>query len=128
MAYGYNLNPYYQQNPIVAPINTVQQNSGIIWVQGENAAKAYPVSAGQSVILMDTEDNVMYIKSTDQSGMPLQLRAFEYKERIANGSKASKTNEYISRDEFDQFREEIKNELKRAKSRVDESKKEIRNA
>ena len=53
----------------------------IIWVQGEEGAKAYMVAAGNSVLLMDSENSAFYIKSTDASGMPLPLRAFDYKER-----------------------------------------------
>jgi hypothetical protein len=74
----YQTNPYYQN--AMQPQNQQQvatSNSGILWVQGEQAAKAYPIGAGQSVLLMDSEDSLMYIKSTDQSGMPQPLRVFE---------------------------------------------------
>lgn len=101
--------------PQMQPTNT-QNNSGITWVQGENSAKSYPVGAGQSVLLMDSENPVMYIKSTDQSGMPLPLRVFDYKERVQTRSEPAQTvaepkMEYISRNEFDAFREEIRGEL-----------------
>lgn len=58
-----------------------QQNSSISWVQGEAGAKAYPVAAGNTVMLLDSEDSVFYLKSTDISGMPQPLRIFEFKER-----------------------------------------------
>lgn len=59
-----------------------QQNSGgILWVQGEEGAKGYLVAAGNSVMLMDSENSTFYIKSTDASGMPLPLRIFDYTER-----------------------------------------------
>ena len=117
MSYNY-YPPYYTG----AQPTTYQQNSGIIWVQGENAAKAYPVSAGQSLLLMDTEDNVMYIKSTDQSGMPLPLRVFEYKERTAK-KEVPQTTEYVSRDEFEKFKDEM-----RRRRKVEEPVKETKNA
>lgn len=103
----------YQQ-PIVNPNqNQVYNNSSINWVQGESAAKAFPVGAGQSVLLMDSEESVMYIKSTDQSGMPLPLRVFDYTERQASGhSSPIKNNEYVSRSEFDAFREDITKTIK----------------
>jgi hypothetical protein len=66
-------NPYMQQYQ--------QQSGGLIWVQGEAGAKSYPVSAGQSVLLMDSESNRFFIKSADVSGMPLPLRIFDYTER-----------------------------------------------
>lgn len=103
-------NPYqvgqYQQVQ-----NTQQaQTGGLQWVQGEAGAKAFPVSAGQSVLLMDSENNVFYIKSTDNSGMPLPLRTFDYKERTAQSTpKAAQnapqaaidTSLFVTRDELE---------------------------
>lgn len=127
MAYGnYFPQSYYpnyygnQQMPPQQPqmASNAQQTSGagIIWVQGENAAKAYPVASGQSVLLMDSEDSVMYIKSTDQSGMPQPLRIFEYKEKTGHQNAsviASKPSEdYVSRKEFEAFRDDVRREIK----------------
>jgi hypothetical protein len=113
---------YYgnQQMPQNAPnlaSNTRQQiNNQIIWVQGEAAAKAYPVDPGQSVQLMDSEESVFYIKSTDQSGMPQPLRIFDYKERTSERSTpaaAKNTNDdFVSRKEFEEFREDVKRSIK----------------
>lgn len=113
---------YYgnQQMPQNAPnlaSNAQQQiNNQIIWVQGEAAAKAYPVASGQSVQLMDSEESVFYIKSTDQSGMPQPLRIFDYKERTSERSTpaaAKNTNDdFVSRKEFEEFREDVKRSIK----------------
>ena len=81
------------------------QNS-IIWVQGEAGAKSYLVGAGQSVLLMDSEDNVFYIKSTDQSGMPMPLRVFEYTERTSKPEPV--TADFITREEFEKRLAELK--------------------
>ena len=109
-------NPYYYPNayqPVqqpTMPSNSVQSNgNGIIWVQGEASAKSFPVGNGQSVLLMDSEDSVFYIKSTDQSGMPMPLRVFDYTERNVQkheGASVAK-NDYVSRSEFDAFKEDI---------------------
>lgn len=77
-------NPYFPatyQNPYMQQYQSQQQSGGLIWVQGESGAKSYPVSAGQSVLLMDSESNRFFIKSADASGMPLPLRIFDYTER-----------------------------------------------
>ncbi len=114
--------PNYYGNQQMPPqgsqmASNAQQSSGsgIIWVLGENAAKAYPVASGQSVLLMDSEDSVMYIKSTDQSGMPQPLRVFEYKEKTGHQNAsaiASKPSEdYVSRKEFEAFRDDVRREI-----------------
>ena len=74
-----NYNPYpatympnYQQ-----PVNN---SSNMVWVQGESGAKAYPIAPGTSQVLFDSEAQIFYIKSADQSGMPQPLRIFNYSE------------------------------------------------
>ena len=103
--------------PQYYPQDYGQQNQGFIWVQGENSAKAYPVVAGKSAILMDSENSVFYIKSTDASGMPLPLRIFDYTERIQNGSPKPAVEEsvYVTKDEFEKLKEELRMEIKRTR-------------
>lgn len=85
---------------------TAQATPSIIWVQGEEGAKAYMVAAGNSVLLMDSENSAFYIKSTDASGMPLPLRAFDYKERTTAAKMPAQAvqqpgGEFVTRAEFD---------------------------
>ena len=74
----------FQQQPVQMPAQPVQQpqqnNNGILWVSGEVGAKSYLVAPGTSVLVMDSESEKFYIKSTDVSGMPQPLRTFEYHE------------------------------------------------
>ena len=64
-----------QQYQINQPMQQpTQSNQSLIYVQGESAAKSWMVGAGQSVLLMDSENPVFYIKSADASGIPLPLR------------------------------------------------------
>lgn len=83
-----------------------QQSAPIIWVQGEEGAKAYMVAAGNSVLLMDSENSVFYIKSTDASGMPQPLRVFDYTERGKQAPKKPETvdDKFVTRAEFDALR------------------------
>lgn len=82
--YQYAMNyPQPAQIPQQAPQPTLQQNQGLNWVQGESGAKAYLMVPNSTVMLMDSEDSVFYLKSTDSSGMPT-LRTFDYKERTQN--------------------------------------------
>ena len=88
------------------------QNTGIIWCQGEEGAKAYLTAPGASVMLMDSEKNTFYIKSSDQSGMPLPLRVFDYTERTPTGRAPSgsaqvQQNEFVTRKEFEALEEKI---------------------
>lgn len=93
-----------QQTPQMPSQPVTQPSSGIIWVQGEEGAKAYMVAAGNNVMLMDSEASTFYIKSTDQSGMPLPLRIFDYTERTAPAKSVPPQTppaEYATREELE---------------------------
>lgn len=113
--------------PQIAQNQQQNVNTNMIWVQGENAAKSFPVSAGQTVQLMDSEaEGIMYIKSVDPSGMPLPLRIFEYSEKKSQNNQSRRTDEaigseeYVSRQEFDEFREDVKRSIKGIKKHEEE--------
>lgn len=73
---------YMPQMPQMQPQQMPQaQQTAPIWVQGEAAAKAYLVAPGQSIMLMDSESETFYLKSTDMSGVPQKMRTFDYRER-----------------------------------------------
>lgn len=107
--------PQIQQN---VPQQQVQpQNNGIIWVQGEQAAKGYPVAPNQSVLLMDSEQSAFYIKSADNAGMPQPLRIFDYSERSTNTVPVQQTAQqseqnFVTHTEFEEKLDEIKSMIK----------------
>lgn len=111
--------PYMPQ-----PAQPTQQSS-VIWVQGEEGAKAYMVAAGNSVLLLDSENSAFYIKSTDQSGMPLPLRVFDYTERTqptkaAPTAQAAPTVEYVTRAEFEAAIERLTPQRRTRKAQTEE--------
>ena len=92
---------YYQQNTVN-------------WVQGEAAARSYPVAPNSSVFLMDYDGDKFYIKSADMSGMPT-FRAFAFTEITgqANAPAAGQESGYVTKEEFDALKslvEGLKNE------------------
>lgn len=102
--------PYnYVQQPIVQPQVTQPVNdTGILWVQGEAGAKSWAVAPGKSVMLMDSESSTFYIKSSDNSGMPMPLRIFDYKERTDQVAQSPAiqhqeidTSKFVTWDELD---------------------------
>ena len=102
--------PQIQQN---APQQAQPQNNGIIWVQGEQAAKGYPVAPNQSVLLMDSEQSAFYIKSADNAGMPQPLRIFDYSERKSEQIPAQHPEQnFVTHTEFEEKLEELKSMIK----------------
>ena len=79
-------NPLYQQQQMPSNTFQYQQNqtgqgkNNIIWVKGKEDAKAMQLQPNSIVILLDSETNKFYIKTTDQIGLG-KLRVFEYNEK-----------------------------------------------
>lgn len=114
MYYQPQYQPPQPQTQTVQPSSN--QNSGLIWVQGETGAKSYLVAPNTTIMLMDSETQKFYLKSADASGMPLPLRAFEYKE-VTEGSKSASgapkgawpinDTEYVLKSEFEALKGRI---------------------
>ena len=117
MAYPYynpvNYNPSFYPatyTPITPPTppQTAQSSqqvggNGLNWVQGEAGAKSYIIAPNTTVLLMDSEEQRFYIKSSDASGMPLPLRVFEYREAqnaAVSEPKAFEGDKYVTHEEL----------------------------
>lgn len=103
-----------------------QQNAGqqsIIWVQGEAGAKSYLVAPNTTVLLMDSESQHFYLKSSDSSGMPMPLRVFEYTEKTPNmaqnapkAQEATVSPDYVTKREFEAFKAQIEAYMQEGKN------------
>jgi hypothetical protein len=114
------MNANQMQNAVTQPSMPSQpmqqQSSQIIWVSGEAGAKSYLVTPGNTVMLLDAENSVFYLKSADASGMPLPLRIFDYKERTTTAQQAFggvvtgesvNLDNFVTRKEFDELKASI---------------------
>lgn len=108
--------PQMQQN---IPQQTMQMSvppipqkptNDIIWVQGEAGAKGYLVAPNNTVVLWDTENPVIYVKSADVSGIP-SMRVLDFTERNGNSQNEGKNSptthkctcgdKFVTKEEFD---------------------------
>ena len=138
MAYIYNpyQNQYYTQMQMPQAVNPPMQiqqqqqqqpnQNGLIWVQGETGAKSHLVAPNTTVMLMDSETQRFFLKSSDASGMPLPLRIFEYTETTKTGAEPMQQTvdltPYATKAEFDAFREEINGILKNVPKKTADTK------
>ena len=53
----------------------------LIWVNGEDGAKNYPVARGNTVLLLDSQDSKFYLKSMDLTGF-VSIRKFRFEELV----------------------------------------------
>ena len=95
-------NPYLIQQPQYAQ----PQQSGIIWIQGESAAKSYLVAPNTSVALWDSERQTVYIKSADASGMP-SMKTLDYTIRENAQPQPANTVIYATKDDVASLNDQI---------------------
>ena len=108
--------PMIQTTQYQAP-QPQNQQGGLIWVQGEAAAKSYMVAPGNTVQLWDSEEKIIYLKSADPSGMP-SMKILDY--TIRGEEKAETAKEYATKEELDALAEKVK-ELSRRRKAVREA-------
>ena len=84
-----------------------QPNVSVVYIQGgETTANNYLVAPGQSVILIDNDQGIIFIKSKDVSGNPIPTRKFlEEKPAPVQQTHA----DYITREEFEKRIQELTN-------------------
>ena len=108
-------NQYYNPQINNQQIYPQIQTQNLIRVNGIEGAKAYQMSANSIVSLFDANDDIMYIKSTDGAGFP-SIRTFSFTE-VKEQNKPIQQVDYISREEFEEFKKELMNNGKQSISR-----------
>ena len=120
-AYG---NPAYTQPAVMrdpyipqAPQQQMQNNS-MIWVQGEEGMKSYHVGPNTTIPLWDSENQTIYLKSTDAMGRPT-VKYIDYTVKEEQKSASEPNAEYVTKNEFNRLSSQlsdIANQLKQLKS------------
>jgi len=112
----YPYQQYIPQNNVAQTTNNIGQPSagGIIWVSGEAGAKAYLVAPNNTVQLWDSENQTIYLKSADASGMPsMKVLDYTIRESPQNGSNSSfsgmndKSSGFVTKDEFKSLSDQL---------------------
>lgn len=92
-----------QQMQMPIPPTSQKPSNELIWVQGLEGAKGFLVAPNNTVVLWDTENPVIYVKSADASGIP-SMRVLDFKERNGNSQNnnenAPKTHECTCGNKF----------------------------
>lgn len=94
-------NEYFMGNNGYAPSyisSRMQPNntSNIMWTMGVEGAKAFPISPGKTVLLMDSETSKFYVKTMDINGYAtLKTYTFTEEEIVA-----PQTN-YVTKEELE---------------------------
>lgn len=119
---------YAPQAPVQqVPVQTAPaQNGPMIWVQGEASAKSYLLAPNTTLPLWDSENQVIYLKSTDASGMP-SMKVLDYTIRDTDAAHVpavvASEEDYVTQEEFKKFEKSIRSQI-RSLSKKEEKENE----
>lgn len=109
-------NQQFYNQPYQQQIQNIQQEpQNLIRVNGIEGARAYNMPPNSTVALFDGNEDIMYIKTTDGAGFA-STRKFSFTE-ISNNQTTVTDTEYISRQEFEDFKKELRNNVKQSISK-----------
>ena len=110
--------PQMAQMPQPSPAQNNSVASNLIWIQGEAGAKSYLVAPNTTVPLWDSEAQVIYLKSSDASGMPsMKILDYTIREQAASKPKPIENTpevinpEYVTHKELSEFEEKITHKI-----------------
>ena len=112
--------PQYQQQilPSSQPMQQQQNQVLFAWVQSEEEGTKFPLSAGQSIFLMNQNDDYLYMKSIDQLGKMTFIKKRLIDETDDKESKIDLSG-YIRKDELETLIcEKIQEEVERRVSEI----------
>lgn len=113
----------YQQPSYQPQMAQNQSGGGIIWIQGESAAKSYLVAPNTTVVLFDSESQTIYLKSADATGLP-NMRVLDYTirdQKARGGILGAPTEDFATKKEMDALRAEMEEIKARLKGGTNES-------
>ena len=116
--YGMNFNqsqPYqYPAMQSMRPQMPQQPVQGLIRVTGIEGAKAYQLPANSVIPLFDSDNDIMYVKSTDGAGFPT-IKTFAF---APIEPKKEEPVSYVTQDEFNLKLQELKELIENGKQPV----------
>jgi hypothetical protein len=107
--YGYpnNVQSMQSYQNSMQPCQNMQPNQTLIRVTGIDGARAYQMQANSVVPLFDSDNDIMYIKSTDGAGFPT-IKAYTFAPYDFVQSPLT-NNDYVTRAEFEELKGMIEN-------------------
>ena len=132
---GQQMYPQYPQSMAMQQQPTQQQPNqqvsmmGLKWVDGEVGAKAYQMPAGwpanTPIDLWDTNDTVIYLKSTNPMGMPNPLQKAHYtlegsdrgeKTQGYSGDTAPDMTQYVRKEDVERMKQELMDAIRESQA------------
>lgn len=111
--YGQYQQPYTMPgyNQYQTSYSNAVNNKNIIWVAGQAGAEAYQLEPGSRAVLLDSKDQIFYIKVVGMDGRPEPLMAFKYEplnlnlqNESAQAAPQVDMSNYVTKEDFNELK------------------------
>lgn len=117
--FGINPPPQMQPQYQYPMQQQCQCENRFMWIQGKEAAKAYPVAPDKTIFFLDDKESYAYLKKTDKDGKTIQFKTFQLVEEQEPEPVISQpTGNVVSKDEFDNFSRNVDSSLNELKEMI----------
>lgn len=120
---GY-VQPTYQQPQVNQ--NNCQCDNRFMWIQGKEAAKAYPVAPDKTIFFLDDNDSYAYLKKTDRDGRTSEFKVFKLTEEIEEPI-VNANSPYVTKEELYSQINELKDLIRQNNKPYNNQRKQVRN-
>lgn len=121
--YGATANQFPQfQMPQQQQVGQYQGNM-LIYSQGKEAAKAYPLAPERTCFFLDDQEPYLYRKTTDKFGKTIEFKSFKLEEEPDDEVYGPEAN-FVTKDDFNNFTNSINNTLNELKSMMTNNNKQ----
>lgn len=100
---GYSSTPINNQTKF----NQMNNNIMVVPVSGQEGANAYPVAIGLTVMLLDYENKIFWLKSNDGISTKLTKHIFAIEEPNTPPSEKPMSEEFVSKTEFNELSKKV---------------------
>lgn len=109
--------------------STPSQNVAWIYVNGLQGAKEHHVPESATHWLMDSTEDIFYIKSSDEFGVTKSLKGYRFSEipqqELSGISEQTDMSKYVSKDEFDELKATLEQMNNALQKRTQKGNKEV---
>lgn len=113
--YNTGVDPYYQNQQVAPRYQTAvpmqpqqPQNTLLtVLVSSMDEVLNYPVAAGVTVILVDFNGRMFWLKSTSKTGVPEPLRKFNFDEEIPQTPQNQNASNFVTKEDFDSLNDRL---------------------
>lgn len=107
----YGAQPQQQPQQQFQPQYMQKPNSNVEYVNGIEGAKALALPPNHTRLLIDSDSQAFFIKSTDNEGKPT-IRIFDYVERNGEEKPKAQQMNFVTIEQFEDFKKDIYERIK----------------